>query len=244
MRTKIAAGNWKMNGLRGSLTELLLIASTEVEQAEIIIFPPMTLLAEAASAVQGTRTKIGAQNCHQAVNGAYTGEVSAEMIENIGATHVIIGHSERRALYGESDEIVKAKAAAAHSAGLTAIICIGESLEMRQAGEADHFCAAQLLASLPEGASASNTIIAYEPIWAIGTGLVPSNADIAQMHARLRENLPDAEAMRILYGGSVKPSNAAEIFAVDNVDGGLVGGASLKAEDFSAIIRAAETAMG
>ncbi len=242
MRQKIAAGNWKMNGTRASLPELFAIAGDQHENAEVIICPPFSLLHEALTGVQGTHCKIGAQNCFADPSGAFTGEVSADMVADIGATHVILGHSERRELFGESSELVANKARAAHAAHLVAIICVGETLDDRRAGRAEEIVQEQLHYSLPEGCNGENTIIAYEPVWAIGTGEVPTNEEIAQMHAHIRKLIPDAENMRVLYGGSVKPSNALEIFSIENVDGGLVGGASLKAKDFLPIIDAAAKA--
>lgn len=229
-----------MNGTRASLTELFEISGENHGEAEVIICPPFTLLHEAITAAMGTDVQIGGQNCHQELSGAFTGEVSAAMLSDLGATHVIVGHSERREYFGETSEIVAQKANRAIEAGLTAIICVGETLAEREAGNALKVVEAQIKASIPKSANTQNTIIAYEPVWAIGTGKVPSNDDIAQMHAHIRRLIPDANAMRVLYGGSVKGSNAKEIFAIENVDGGLVGGASLTAKDFIPIIQAAK----
>ncbi len=240
MRTKLAAGNWKMNGTRESLSELMAMSALTPEKAEVLICPPFTLLHEAITALQGTHMHIGAQNCHHEPSGAFTGEVSAEMIADMGATHVILGHSERREYFEESSKLVAQKAQAAHDAHLLAVICVGETLSERENGKALEIVQAQIEASLPVGANGQNTIIAYEPIWAIGTGKVPSNDDIAEMHAHIRKLIPDAKNMRVLYGGSVKGSNATDIFSIENVDGGLVGGASLKSNDFLPIIEAAD----
>ncbi|HSF96749.1 MAG TPA: triose-phosphate isomerase [Thermohalobaculum sp.] len=244
-RRKIAAGNWKMNGLTGALAEIdALVAATRGTGAEVLICPPATLIAACAARAKGSAVAIGAQDCHTAASGAHTGDLAAEMIADAGASHVIVGHSERRADHGETDALVRAKAEAAWRAGLVAIICVGETEAQRDAGQALDVVGGQLDGSVPEGATAANSVIAYEPVWAIGTGRTPSLADIAEMHdfmhTRLTARFPDQGAgMRLLYGGSVKPGNAAEIFAVSNVDGGLVGGASLKASDFATIVAAA-----
>ncbi len=237
MRKKIAAGNWKMNGLTQDLSEIEKISKAQIQNSEVIICPPALLL----PLVDKSRPiSFGAQNAHAHDSGAYTGEISMPMIKNAGASHVIIGHSERREYFGETNKIVSEKANAAYRAKLVAIICVGETLEERESGRAREVVAQQIRGSLPLNASAQNTIIAYEPVWAIGTGKVPSNEDIAEMHAHIRSIIPDAAEMRVLYGGSVKGGNASEIFAIDNVDGGLVGGASLKADDFIPIIEANE----
>jgi triosephosphate isomerase len=244
-RRKLAAGNWKMNGLRASAAEIdALVAGTRDASAEVLICPPATLIAALAERARGSAVAIGAQDCHASASGAHTGDISAEMIADAGGTHVIVGHSERRADHGETDAQVRAKAEAAWRAGLTAIICVGETEAQRDAGKALAVVGGQIDGSVPDGATAANTVIAYEPVWAIGTGRTPSLADIAEVHDSLRARLAArfgdrAQAMRLLYGGSVKPGNAAEIFAVSNVDGGLVGGASLKAADFVAIAAAA-----
>lgn len=248
MRRKLAAGNWKMHGLSADLAEAEAVARAHpAPGCEVLICPPATLVARAAAALAGGPARVGGQDCHMAAKGAHTGDVSAEMLADAGATHVIVGHSERRADHAEGDATVAAKAAAAHAAGLTAIVCLGETEAQRDAGETLAVVAAQLAGSLPAGATAANTIIAYEPVWAIGTGRTPTTDQIAEVHAalraRLREALPGhADGIRLLYGGSVKPSNAAEIFAVADVDGALVGGASLKAADFGGIIAALDAA--
>jgi triosephosphate isomerase (TIM) len=248
MRRKLAAGNWKMNGLTADLAEVRALLATGLPDAmDVLICPPATLLAPMAALRGGQGAHalhLGGQDCHSAAHGAYTGDISAAMLRDAGADYVILGHSERRAGWGETDAMVAAKAAAAQAAGLVAVICIGESQAQRAAGEALAVVAAQLAASVPDGAQGGNTVIAYEPIWAIGTGLVPQLHEIAEVHARMRADLVarfGAEAggaMRLLYGGSVKPANAGQIFALPDVDGALVGGASLKAADFGAIIGA------
>ncbi len=241
---KLAAGNWKMNGLAKSLTEIdALTAAHPSPGCEVLICPPATLLSRLTERADGTPIKIGGQDCHIETSGAHTGDISAEMLADAGAAYVIVGHSERRADHGENDTIVCAKAAAAWRAGLTAIICVGETLTQREAGQTLQIVDGQLLGSVPDGATAANTVIAYEPVWAIGTGKVPTLNEIAEVHDDMRARLTDrfgdeATGMRLLYGGSVKPSNAAEIFGVSNVDGALVGGASLKAEDFGGIVAA------
>lgn len=245
-RRKLAAGNWKMNGLAAAGAELdALIAATVGAAAEVVICPPATLIAGFAAKARGSAVAIGGQDCHPAPGGAHTGDLSAEMIADAGGTHVIVGHSERRAEHGESDTQVRAKAEAAWRAGLTAIVCVGETEAERDAGRALEIVGGQLGGSIPDGATPENLVVAYEPVWAIGTGRVPSLEDIAEMHNFMRARLVArfgpaiGEAVRLLYGGSVKPGNAGELFAVSNVDGGLVGGASLKAADFSAIVAAA-----
>jgi triosephosphate isomerase (TIM) len=241
----LVAGNWKMNGLAASLDEAKKIAAgvSAAVNADVMICPPSTLLAALASAAKGSRLAVGAQDCHASVSGAHTGDISAEMLSDAGATAVIVGHSERRADHGETDAMVKAKAEAAHRAGLTAIVCVGETSGQRKADATLTIVVGQLDHSLPSGATAANTVIAYEPVWAIGTGLVPTAANIAEVHAALRAALvarlgAEGAGMRILYGGSVKPSNAKELMSVPNVNGALVGGASLKAVDFVGIVAA------
>lgn len=232
----LIAGNWKMNGLAASLAEIEAVARIVAgapPAADILICPPATLIARAAAAAAG-RIAIGSQNCHAEKSGAFTGDISAEMLKDAGASAVILGHSERRQYHGETDEEVAAKTRAAWRAGLMAIVCVGETEAQRDDGEALNIVGRQIAASLPGGASDTNTAIAYEPIWAIGTGRTPTIAEIAQMHAHIRKCLGGG-TIRILYGGSVKPSNAAEILAVPEVGGALVGGASLKADDFRAI---------
>lgn len=241
---KLAAGNWKMNGLQSDLAEIDLLSKRYSSGCDVLICPPAVLLTPMVARAKDGPIKVGGQDCHSADSGAHTGDVSAVSLADAGAVAVIVGHSERRSDHGETDAIVAAKATAAHRAGLTAIICLGETEAQRDAGETLDVIAAQLAGSLPEGATAQNTVIAYEPVWAIGTGRTPNNDQIAEVHARLRADLvaklSDGSAVSLLYGGSVKPENAAEIFAVPNVDGALVGGASLKAADFGPIIDALE----
>ncbi|MEM7743006.1 MAG: triose-phosphate isomerase [Pseudomonadota bacterium] len=243
-RRPLAAGNWKMNGTAASLDELHeLISSVGSSGCDVMLCLPATLIARAADIAAETSVAIGGQTCHPATSGAHTGDVSAEMLADAGATAVIVGHSERRADHGETDATVRAQATAAWSAGLTAIICVGETEAERDAGRALAVVTEQLMRSIPEGATAANTVIAYEPVWAIGTGRTPSITDIDEMHRGIRaaitSRVDGADAVRLLYGGSMKPSNAAEIMAVEDVDGGLVGGASLKAADFAQIVAAA-----
>ncbi|GAB1381081.1 triose-phosphate isomerase [Pararhodobacter aggregans] len=239
---KLAAGNWKMNGRTAQLTEAMALAAAHPAPAvEILLCPPATLLAAMAQAMVGTAVALGGQDCHAAEKGAHTGDIAAAMLADAGASHVILGHSERRADHGESSADVAAKVRAAWAAGLVAIVCLGETEAQRDAGETLSVIGAQLKGSLPEGASAGNTVIAYEPVWAIGTGRTPTPEQIAEVHAFLRQNAPD-KGIRLLYGGSVNPGNAAAIFALPNVDGALVGGASLKAADFGQIITALEAA--
>ncbi|MCA0204252.1 MAG: triose-phosphate isomerase [Proteobacteria bacterium] len=239
---KLAAGNWKMNGRTAQLTEAMALAAAHpAPGVEVLLCPPATLLAAMAQALVGTAVALGGQDCHAAEKGAHTGDIAAAMLADAGASHVILGHSERRADHGESSADVAAKVRAAWAAGLVAIVCLGETEAQRDAGETLAVIGDQLAGSLPEGANAENTVIAYEPVWAIGTGRTPTPEQIAEVHAFLRENAPDA-GIRLLYGGSVNPGNAAAIFALPNVDGALVGGASLKAADFSQIVTALEAA--
>lgn len=247
--TPLIAGNWKMNGLATALGELRSMAEAAgglAGSVDLAICPPATLLAAAAAAaaVGDSGLSVGAQDCHTAASGAHTGDLSAEMLADAGARWVIVGHSERRADHGESDALVRAKAEAAWRAGLVAIVCVGETEAERKAGKALEVVGAQLAGSVPEGADGARLVVAYEPVWAIGTGLTPTVDDVAEMHAYMRRELqgrfgPSAASIRLLYGGSVKPANAAELLSVDNVDGALVGGASLTASDFLAIARAA-----
>jgi triosephosphate isomerase len=245
-RRPLIAGNWKMNGLAASAAELSAVidwAAGAGTPAQLLICPPATLVSSFAQAAAGTPVAIGAQDCHVKVSGAYTGDISPEMLADAGATFIIVGHSERRAMHGERDCDVKTKAEAVHRAGLTAIVCLGEGAGERRMGLTLTVVGRQLRASLPAGATAANTVIAYEPVWAIGTGLTPTLAEIAEVHAFLRAELAamvgaEAAGMRLLYGGSINPSNAAGISGVENVDGGLIGGASLKAQDFTAIAAA------
>lgn len=243
----LIAGNWKMNGLRASLDELAALAGMltagEAPRAVVVICPPATILAAVARQGASSGILAGGQDCHAAASGAHTGDISAAMLADAGARHVILGHSERRADHGETDDTVRVKAEAAIGAGLKPIICVGESEAQRDVGEAEAIVAAQLAGSIPEAASQHEVIVAYEPIWAIGTGRTPSADDIRQMHAAIRDRLVErfgerGAQIRILYGGSLKPVNAREILAIENVNGGLVGGASLLAKDFYTIISA------
>jgi triosephosphate isomerase len=240
----LAAGNWKMNGDRASLAELKAIVAGSANFAtDIAICPPATLVAAAAAAVAGSKVAIGGQDCHKDKSGAHTGDIAAEMLKDAGATLVIVGHSERRVDHKETDADVRAKAEAAWRAGLTPILCIGETEAERRGGQTNAVLDRQVAGSVPDGATAANIVIAYEPVWAIGTGLTPSLDDIRDAHTHIRSRLKarfgaEADGMRILYGGSVKPSNATEIMALPGVNGALVGGASLKAVDFLAIIAA------
>ena len=242
MRRKLAAGNWKMNGTAAALTELDALQDVASGTAEVLICPPATLIAQAVA--RAGRIAIGAQDCHSDASGAHTGDVSADMLKDAGAAYVILGHSERRADHGETNTQVADKTRAAWGAGLTAIVCVGETLAEREAGQTIDLVRTQLAGSLPDDVSGANTVIAYEPVWAIGTGKVPTTDQIAEVHGFLREALTarfgkdTAGAIRLLYGGSVKASNAAEIFAVADVDGALVGGASLTAADFAPIVHA------
>lgn len=237
-----------MNGTVESLDEARALASAfPSPDCDILICPPATLLSRMAEIAAGTAIAVGAQDCHANPSGAHTGDISAGMIADAGGTHVIVGHSERRSDHGESDAEVRAKAVAAWSAELAAIICVGESLQDREAGRTIDVVRGQLGGSVPDGATAQNTVVAYEPVWAIGTGKVPTLAEIADVHGDIRKELTArlgaaAREIRLLYGGSVKPSNAQEIFGVPNVDGALVGGASLKAEDFGTIVAELEGA--
>lgn len=240
----LVAGNWKMNGLAASVAELQAIiagASKRPPAADLMICPPATLISAFAKAAAGSAIAIGAQDCHAEVSGAFTGDLSAEMLKDAGATAVIVGHSERRALHGETDEMVRAKAIAAGRAGLTAILCVGETRDEREAGATIARIGRQLDGSLP--ARFDRLVIAYEPVWAIGTGLTPTPADVAEVHKMIRNYLiskdkAEGPRVRILYGGSVKPQNAKELMAVADVNGALVGGASLKAADFLGIAAA------
>lgn len=238
----LIAGNWKMNGLRSSLTEFeaMIAGATDLHgKADLLVCPPATLIASFAERASG-RVAVGAQDCHPKASGAHTGDLSAEMLADAGASFIIVGHSERRADHGETDALVRQKAEAVWRAGLTAVVCIGETREQRDAGHTLGICQRQLSMSVPDGAKPDNLVLAYEPIWAIGTGLTPKAADVEQIHGFIRELLTarfsqQGARMRILYGGSVKPSNARELMTVANVNGALVGGASLKASDFLAI---------
>src|SRR5579883_73704 len=243
---KLIAGNWKMNGLKADGLALARELAQRMEKeriaCDLLLCPPATLLMAVAAAVNGSGIALGGQDCHTGTVGAHTGDISASMLADAGCRYVILGHSERRTDHHESDALVCAKAKAARAAGLIAVICVGETAQQRDAGQALDVVARQLAGSLPEGLSAAELVIAYEPVWAIGTGRTATPGDVAAMHAHIRAGLAgrvaDPAAVRILYGGSVKPGNARELLAVANVDGALVGGASLKAEDFWAIARA------
>jgi triosephosphate isomerase (TIM) len=241
----LVAGNWKMNGLRRSRAELenIISRAAAAKTTDLMICPPATLLAEFVTIAKGSAVAIGAQDCHAEALGAFTGDISAEMIADVGATAVIVGHSERRTLHGETDEQVRAKATAAWRANLVAIVCIGETKAERDAQQTLDVIGRQLDGSAPDGARGNNVVIAYEPVWAIGTGVTPTPADVQNAHTFIRERLAkrfggEADRIRILYGGSVKPSNAPELLHLRNVNGALVGGASLKADDFLGIASA------
>ncbi|MGB5865081.1 MAG: triose-phosphate isomerase [Sulfitobacter sp.] len=245
MRRKLAAGNWKMNGTAASLAELSALGDLDIpDGTDVLVCPPATLISRACEVASGGTIAIGAQDCHTTRSGAHTGDISAEMIADTGATYVILGHSERRADHAETSSIVQGKVQAAWQAGLTAIICIGETLEDRDAGNTLQILAEQLAGSVPDGITPANTVIAYEPVWAIGTGHVPEMTQIIEAHDFIRATLSarfgatTADLIPLLYGGSVKADNAAAIFKSENVDGALVGGASLKASDFAPIIKA------
>jgi triosephosphate isomerase (TIM) len=239
----LVAGNWKMNGLAASEAELARIISGSKDfagKADLMVCPPVTLVAAFAGAARGSPILIGAQDCHAEPSGAHTGDISAEMLADAGARAVIVGHSERRADHDETDAQVRAKAQAAWRAGLTAIVCVGEQRTEREAGKTLQTIGRQLDGSLPDGATNANLVVAYEPVWAIGTGLTPTAADVAEVHAFIRDRLnkhlaSQAGSVRILYGGSVKADNAKQLLTVANVNGALVGGASLKAPDFLGI---------
>ncbi len=238
-RKQLVAGNWKMNGRRAdaiALARALAERARSPHASDLLVCPPATLLESVGAALAGSGVALGGQDCHAAPSGAYTGSISAEMLRDLGCSHVIVGHSERRHGMGESDADIRAKAMAAWRAGLIAIVCVGETRAEREAGIAIAVVAGQLAGSVPDGAAADRLVVAYEPVWAIGTGLTPTIADITQMHAAIRSHIP--AGTRILYGGSVNSKNAAEILALPEVDGALVGGASLKAEDFWAIAQA------
>jgi triosephosphate isomerase (TIM) len=245
-RRPLVAGNWKMNGTKASAAELgkmIQGAGDLWTRTDLMICPPATLIMTFAAATLGSKLEIGGQDCHAEASGAFTGDISAEMLADLGAKAVIVGHSERRTIHKETDAEVRAKAQAAWRAGLTAIVCIGETRAEREGGKTLDVLGRQLDGSLPDGATGANLVVAYEPVWAIGTGLTPTAADVAEAHKFIRGRIvarygAAAEAVRILYGGSVKPSNAAELMGVANVDGALVGGASLKAEDFLGIAAA------
>lgn len=243
MARKLAAGNWKMHGLAADLTEVARLAHlvTAVD-CEVLLCLPATLIERGVRAAGG-RIAIGGQDCHRAASGAHTGDISAAMLVDAGASHVILGHSERRAAYHEDDRLINDKLTLAQAAGLTTILCLGETLEQRRAGETLAVVRRQLTQGLPPDVRLERLVLAYEPVWAIGSGLTPTLPQIAEVHATLRATLADRHGARaggvpLLYGGSVKPGNAAEIFALPEVDGALVGGASLKADEFGAIVAA------
>src|SRR5690349_16207297 len=236
-RRPLVAGNWKMNGLRPAAAELgkIVQGATDLGAADLLVCPPATLVMMFASATHGSNVAIGAQDCHAEPSGAFTGDISAEMLADAGASAVIVGHSERRTYHHESNEVVRAKAVAAQRAGLLAIVCIGETRAEREAGRAIDVVVGQLNGSVPDRVTAVTLVVAYEPVWAIGTGLTPTPADVAEMHGAIRRRLierygSEGEGIRVLYGGSVKPANARELLGLPNVDGALVGGASLKAD--------------
>jgi triosephosphate isomerase (TIM) len=238
-RKRLVAGNWKMNGGRAdglALARAVAERARTAHRCELLVCPPFTLLAAVGEALTGSGVALGGQDCHSAAAGAFTGCISAEMLKDSGCSHAIVGHSERRHTCGERDADVRAKAEAAWRAGLVAIVCVGETRAEREAGRALAVVSAQIAGSVPDGAAPDRLIVAYEPVWAIGTGLTPTIADIAEVHAGIRGRVP--AGTRILYGGSVNAKNAAEILALEEVDGALVGGASLKAEDFWAIAEA------
>src|SRR5580698_416108 len=239
-RRPLVAGNWKMHGLKSATGELqkIIAGARSLPKVELMVCPPATLIADFAALADGSGVEIGGQNCHALASGPYTGDISAEMLKDAGAVAVIVGHSERRRYHGETDAMVRAKALAARRAGLLAIICVGETRAERDAGKTHTVVRAQLDGSLPDGLA--DFVVAYEPVWAIGTGVTPTKDDILDVHRFIRERLcgrfGDAgQGVRILYGGSVKPANAKALLEVDNVDGALIGGASLKADEFLAI---------
>ena len=245
-RKVLIAGNWKMNGLLADGAALAKEVATEVKklgkpECEFLVCPPFTLLTTVKKALRGSKVALGAQDCHMAEKGAHTGDISPVMLKYFGCSYVIVGHSERRANHHESNELICQKAEAAYKAGLKAVICIGETEAERDAGKTIDVCTKQIMGSVPDSATAVNTVIAYEPVWAIGTGKTPTAADVEEVHAAIRKVVAKklgkatANKMRLLYGGSVKPSNAAELLSLPDVDGGLIGGASLKASDFMGI---------
>ncbi len=244
-RRPLIAGNWKMNCLKAEGVALAqgvaAKIAAEAPRCDMLVCPPAVLVDAVAQAVKGSALAVGGQDCHADKSGAHTGDIAAPMLKDLGASHVIVGHSERRADHGESNDVVRAKAAAAHAAGLVAVICIGETEAERDAGKTLAVVGDQFNGSLPDGANAVNTVIAYEPVWAIGTGRTPTTAEVADVHGAIRKlaaaklGADAAAALKILYGGSMKPSNARELLALEDVDGGLIGGASLKVEDFWAI---------
>lgn len=250
-RKTLIAGNWKMNGLLEDGVALAKGVGAEFKKTgrrdcEVLVCPPFTLLTSVKKALKGTRVQLGAQDCHFAAKGAHTGDISPQMLKDLGCQYVIVGHSERRTNHGESNELVYKKAEAAIEAGLNVIICIGETEAERDAGKTIDVCTKQIMGSVPAIATAKNTVIAYEPVWAIGTGRTPTTAEVEEVHAAIRKVVAkklgraNANKMRILYGGSMKPANAKELLKLPDVDGGLIGGASLKVADFLAIIDASK----
>ncbi|MBL4837406.1 MAG: triose-phosphate isomerase [Kordiimonadaceae bacterium] len=244
--TPLVAGNWKMNGHANSLAEFealeTLVSEKGTASCDVLICPPYTLVAAMASGAKGP-VAVGAQDCHFEVSGAHTGDISADMLKDAGASYIIVGHSERRADHAETDEIVLSKAKAVHANGLVAIVCVGETEAQREAGKTEEIVLGQLANSLPAEATPDNSIVAYEPVWAIGTGKTPTTADVAEIHTAIRSALVErfgtaGKMFKLLYGGSVKASNAGELMVAENVNGALVGGASLKAHDFDGIIDA------
>ncbi|MDO8878549.1 MAG: triose-phosphate isomerase [Pseudolabrys sp.] len=239
----LVAGNWKMNGLSAAISELTAMKAGAAElsgKADLMVCPPATLIAQCAWAAKGSNLLLGGQDCHAKATGAHTGDISAEMLADAGAKAVIVGHSERRTDHKETDADVNAKTLAAWRAGLVAIVCVGEQRSERETGATLKVIGGQLAGSLPDGGAAANLVVAYEPVWAIGTGLTPTPADVAEVHAFIRGELKAryggaGEGVRILYGGSVKPGNAGELLTIPDVNGALVGGASLKAADFLGI---------
>jgi triosephosphate isomerase len=251
IRKTLIAGNWKMNGLLEDGVALAKGVAAGVKQAgrkdcEFLICPPFTLLTSAKKAIKGSRLMLGAQDCSPFEKGAHTGDVSPLMLKDLGCQYVIVGHSERRTNHHETNELIAKKAEAVINAGLKVIICIGETEAERDAGKTIDVCSTQIMGSVPESATAQNTVIAYEPVWAIGTGRTPTTAEVEDVHAAIRKVIAkklgraNANKMRLLYGGSMKPSNAKELLVLPDVDGGLIGGASLKVEDFMAIGKACE----
>ncbi|MGJ8572762.1 MAG: triose-phosphate isomerase [Hoeflea sp.] len=249
----LVAGNWKMNGTRDNLDQIKAIAEgltpDLADKIDALICPPATLLYVATAIAEQTPLCIGAQDCHDKQSGAHTGDISAQMIADCLAGYVLVGHSERRTLHGESNDTVRAKADAAKAAGLVRVICIGETEAQRKSGATLKVLGNQLAGSVPSGATAADTVIAYEPVWAIGTGLTPTVTDVTEAHAFIRSEMTsrfagEGASMRLLYGGSVKPDNAAELLSVAHVDGALIGGASLKAADFLAICKACRGLLG
>lgn len=242
-RRRLIAGNWKMNGLLDSGRKLVEALVAKMENTgktgfDMLICPPFTLLGQAQLWLGESGIQLGAQDCHFSESGAFTGDISAAMLKDMGCGFVILGHSERRQGHDETNELVSRKALTAHKAGLVAIICVGETQEQREQGQEKDVVAVQLEQSIPAGATPENTVIAYEPVWAIGTGKTATPEDVAAMHFFIRKNIEHPENTRIIYGGSVKPDNAQALFAIPDVDGGLIGGASLKADDFWAIAQA------